>query len=80
MRKLRSVLQKCGVDGSLYGSHSLRRGGASWALKCGVSGELVRILGDWKSDAYRAYLEVPLRDKLELVQQLAEQVRAQVAP
>ena len=80
MRKLRSVLQKCGVDSTGYGSHSFRRGGASWALKCGVSGELVRILGDWKSDAYRAYLEVPIQDKLALVQQLAEQVRAQVAP
>ena len=78
MKKLRSLLKKCGVDACLFGSHSFRRGGASWALKCGMSGELVRILGDWKSDAYRAYLEVPLQDKLDLVTKLADQVRAQV--
>jgi hypothetical protein len=74
MRKLKSILQSCGRDPSRFGSHSLRRGGASWALRCGMSGELVRILGDWRSDAYRAYLDVPLQNKLVLVQRLADEV------
>ena len=78
MKKLKGVLLSCGQKPDRFGSHSLRRGGASWALRCGLSGDMIRILGDWKSDAYRAYLDVPLIEKVNLVQQLADQVLAQV--
>lgn len=63
-RKLLGLVEACGLDRSDYGTHSLRRGGASWALKCGIGSEVIRILGDWRSDAYRNYLEVSLEDKL----------------
>ena len=78
MRKLKCVLLSCGQKSDRFGSHSLQRGGASWALKCGLSGDMIRILGDWKLDAYWAYLEVPLIEKLNLVKQLANQVLARV--
>ena len=63
-KKLLDLIEACGLDRSQYGTHSLRRGGASWALKCGISSEVIRILGDWHSDAYQNYLEVSLEDKL----------------
>ena len=38
-------------------SHSFRRGGATWALSCGVPGGIVKLLGDWKSAEYLVYLD-----------------------
>ena len=38
-------------------SHSFRRGGATWALENGVPGEVIKVLGDWKSTAYLSYLD-----------------------
>ena len=40
-----------------FSSHSFRRGGATWALSCGVPGEIVKLLGDWKSASYLVYLD-----------------------
>lgn len=40
-----------------FGTHSFRRGGATWLLAQGVPGEIIKILGDWKSSAYLAYID-----------------------
>ena len=55
--KLKSLLKSLGVDSASYSTHSFRRGGACWALQCGVPGEIVQQLGDWKSDCYKQYLD-----------------------
>lgn len=57
--KLRDLLSKCGLHGAQYGSHSFRRGGASFAFQSGIPLEFVKILGDWKSNAVLLYLTVP---------------------
>ena len=46
-RKLKALTSCIGVSG--VSSHSLRRGGATWALSSGIPGELVTAMGDWKS-------------------------------
>ena len=74
-RKLLGLIEACGLDRTKYGTHSLRRGGASWALKCGINSEVIRILGDWQSDAYRDYLEVSLQDKLAHMWLFARSIR-----
>ena len=38
----------------------LRRGGASFAYQSGVSIELIKALGDWRSDTIVIYLTMPL--------------------
>lgn len=53
---LRNCLSKLGLDPSVYSGHSLRRGGASFALQCGLSSELIKLQGDWASNAYEKYL------------------------
>jgi hypothetical protein len=63
-KKLLGLIEACGLNRDEFGTHSLRRGGACWALKCGFNSEVIKILGDWHSDAYQCYLEIPLRDKL----------------
>ena len=64
LKQLRILLEKVGCDPSEYGAHSLRRGGASWAFRCGLPADVIKILGDWRSQAYQAYLEIPLDQKL----------------
>ena len=59
-RKFRGVLNKAGYRGSLFSSHSMRRGGAGWAHRSGVPGNLIQIHGSWLSDAYKCYLTFPI--------------------
>ena len=56
-RRFKQLIASTGRDSATYSSHSFRRGGASWALECGVPGEVVQALGDWKSDCYKRYLD-----------------------
>jgi integrase len=55
--RLQKVLEKAGVDNwQQYAAHSLRRGGATWAVRQGVSVRQVMVMGRWKSDVVREYL------------------------
>lgn len=55
--RLHKWLQWVGVKSwSLYAAHSLRRGGATWAVRQGVSVRQVQVMGRWKSDVVRKYL------------------------
>lgn len=58
--KLRSCLTSCGLQANLYSGHSFRRGGASFALECGLPVELIKLQGDWNSNAYERYLSPSL--------------------
>ena len=61
---LKYVINQVGLDPEKYSSHSFRRGGATWAFRCGVSPNLIQLQGDWQSDAYKLYLQHGLDDKL----------------
>ena len=64
--KLHSCLTEAGYKATSYSGHSFRRGGASWALQCGLPVELIKLQGDWNSNAYERYLQpsFDLRKKL----------------
>jgi integrase len=57
-KKLTKVLSLSGYDSSLFSGHSFRRGGATWALQCGFPSDVIKILGDWRSDAYLRYIDI----------------------
>ena len=38
-----------------FSGHSLSRGGATFAFTCGIPAELIKLQGDWRSDAYMLY-------------------------
>ena len=59
-KKLKPTLDKAGYDSRLFSSHSLRRGGVLFAYKSGVHESLIKVQGDWTSEAYRRYLSFPL--------------------
>jgi hypothetical protein len=55
-KKLRALTTPTDA-GRALSSHSFRRGGATWALSSGIPGEIVKALGDWKSQCYLLYLD-----------------------
>jgi len=57
----RARLHAAGVPNShTYRGHSFRRGGTSWAFSAGLLGELIQVFGDWRSDAYKCYLDISM--------------------
>ncbi len=68
---LRGFLLRLGLPAHLFAGHSFRRGGATWAFQSGVPGELIKLLGDWRSDAYLKYLNTTLQDKITVSQTMA---------
>ena len=67
--KLRSILkQNPHVDESLFSSHSFRRGGCTFAFLSGVPPELIKLLGNWRSDCYLKYLEFPLEARTAAIE------------
>jgi len=62
--KLKSCISQTGSDSKAFSAHSFRRGGATWAFNCHVPGEIIQVLGDWSSDCYKRYLQIPTQSKL----------------
>ena len=71
---LRQLVGLTGLNPELYSSHSFRRGGASWAFKCQVPGELIQLQGDWASDSYKRYLHVPIEVKVSVARKMRDSV------
>ena len=72
--KLRLILSELGFQASAYAGHSFRRGGASFAYSAGVPIELIKVLGDWRSDAVLLYLTIPLTIRLKTVNILTKTI------
>ena len=66
-RRLHQLVEATGAPASRYGSHSFRRGGATWAFQAGLPGELIQVMGDWHSECYKQYLEFDLNTKFNLM-------------
>lgn len=62
----RYTLSLLGYPSHKFSSHSFRRGGATWAFKNSVPGELIKDHGGWASEAYLLYLDLSFENKLEV--------------
>lgn len=72
---LRSLVLQLNLPVERISGHSLRRGGASLALKCGVPPEMIKAQGDWKSLSYLDYLDVTdQKDRATYIQQMCSQL------
>ena len=65
LARFKSELRQAGLDPGLFAAHSFRRGGATRAFAVGLPGELIRVMGDWRSDAYQGYLDFPLQTRVQ---------------
>ena len=71
---LRCLLTKRGHEASLFSSHSFRRGGDTFAFGLGIRGELIQAQGDWRSDAYKLYLNLDMPNRLSVSRAMASQL------
>ena len=71
---IKKDVPKLGLDPRMFSSHSLRRAGASWAFRAGVPGELIQAHGDWVSQAYLRYLELPFDERMQVACKMSESV------
>ena len=53
------IFRTCGLDPAKYKGHSFRIGAATLAAENGFSDAQIRLLGRWKSDAFRKYTRSP---------------------
>ena len=58
VKALKHSIAACGYDSSLYSGHSFRRGGATYAFSLNIPAELIKLHGDWKSNAYLRYIDI----------------------
>ena len=70
--RLAVALGKIGLDPGLYSGHSFRRGGATWAFSSGFPVEAIKLLGDWRSDAFMLYIHLSYESRLSLAEKLRD--------
>ena len=58
IRLLNVSLRKCGLNENLYSGHSFRRVGCTYAFSTGISPLLVKLRGDWCSNAFEHYVKL----------------------
>lgn len=75
INKLKLTLRTAGFDTDQYAGHSFRRGGATFAMRCGVPVELIKVQGDWKSNAYERYIDNSFKDRIKAVAIIAKELR-----
>ncbi|XP_035659582.1 uncharacterized protein LOC118404542 isoform X1 [Branchiostoma floridae] len=74
-KAFKQILGRAGLSPARYSLHSGRRGGATFAFRAGVPIDLIRLQGDWRSDAYLLYLKVPLATRLRLCYRMVKHIQ-----
>ena len=57
---LREKLKLIGEDAYAFSSHNFRRGATTFSFHCVVPLPMIKLLGNWTSDAFLSYLEFPI--------------------
>ncbi|KAK3280563.1 hypothetical protein CYMTET_11608 [Cymbomonas tetramitiformis] len=73
--EVKKLIRKIGLDPSQYSGHSFRRGGATMAFNLGVDHLLIKLQGDWVSNAYQRYEQLTEARRLELPKRLAARMK-----
>jgi hypothetical protein len=66
IRTLEERITAIGLDQSGFSGHSFRRGAATAAGLAGYNDYEIQLLGRWRSDAYKLYIDVPKNRLLSL--------------
>ncbi|KAK3241736.1 hypothetical protein CYMTET_48530 [Cymbomonas tetramitiformis] len=69
---LKSLAERVGLDPARYAGHSLRRRGATAAMRLKVEKPYIKLQGDWKSDCWERYCELDDEQRLILPAAFAE--------
>jgi hypothetical protein len=74
LKRFKATIAQMGLDPADYAGHSFRRGGATFAKDAGMSDEVIKAVGDWKSDAYQLYTAATARLRERAADLLADAV------
>lgn len=69
--RLRELLGAAGFNPKRYSGHSLRRGGAEFSARLGLSHLVIQLRGDWKSQAYLRYVSLHYNVNLDAARAMA---------
>ena len=69
-KKLKDCIRGIGMCPDLFTTHSFRRGFTTMAFRKNISPEHIKLIGDWKSDAFRLYCELDWTDKLKILEHM----------
>ena len=72
--KFKKLIASTGRNPAAYSSHSLRRGGATFAAAAGVPRHIIQQVGDWKSDAVDRYLHNHLQSRVQAAQMMRDEL------
>ena len=64
-----------GLSAADFTSHSLRSGGATALLAAGYSVEFVKVIGRWRSDAWRTYAQLDISTTQNIARAMQESVK-----
>ena len=70
--RIRKWLRLIGAEDMAYSLHSLRRGGATFAYESNIEAEMIQLLGDWSSDAYKRYIDVSMDKRYNTMKEFVE--------
>lgn len=70
--RLRKAIANTGRNPREYSGHSFRSGGATFAFECGIQMEVIKLQGDWLSDAYLRYIRVDWSHKQRAAADMAK--------
>ena len=68
---IKRLVSGLGLDPSNYSPQSFHRGGATYAYQAGVLEHLLQLHGGWRSEAYQAYLLLPLSTRTRVADIMA---------
>ena len=74
VKKLKSLVSRCGLNEKDYSGHSFRRAGCTFAWQNGVSAQHIMAQGDWKSDCWLKYVDISMSDRWTAAQTIASSV------
>ena len=60
-----------GEDPTIFSLHSLRRG-ATFAYQSNIEAEMIKLMGDWASDAYKRYIDVSMDKRYDSMKLFVE--------
>lgn len=60
------------LDSAKYSCHCLRRGGASWLDRHSVPDRVIQVIGDWKTQCFKRYIDSALQTRLQAMTAFAQ--------
>ena len=73
--RLKNWVITIGENPSDYTLHSLCRGDAYFAHESNMSEQMIRLLGDWTSDAYKRYIDLSMEHRFQSMQAFVQALK-----